>query len=174
MKIELIKKQAAGRAKSLLSDYGIQDVPVNVHALAREVGARIVEEVLDDDTSGVLVIKNNQAVIGVNKYHHHRRQRFTIAHELGHFLLHRDDASVFVDTIFYRDANSSEGMDEQEIAANAFAAELLMPEPILRQYLKSQGIDLFDDVAVKRLALRFDVSEQALTIRLINLRLIAA
>jgi len=174
MNIKQIKKQAAARAQALLDEYGIRDVPIDVHALANEKGARVVEEALDDDTSGVLVIKNNQAVIGVNKYHHHRRRRFTIAHELGHFLLHGNGPKVFVDTIFYRDADSTEGLYEEEIAANAFAAELLMPERILRQYLDRQGIDVLDEVAVKRLALKFDVSEQALTIRLINLGLIAA
>ncbi len=65
------------------------------------------------------------------------RQRFTIAHELGHFFLHRASSTVFVDAapIFFRDESSSNGSQREEIEANAFAAELLMPEDAIRQRL---------------------------------------
>ena len=81
---------------------------------------------------------------------------------------------LFVDAapVFFRDGQSATGVDGQEIEANAFAAELLMPESILRDLVGRQPIDVFDDAAVRRLASRFEVSPQALTIRLSRLGLV--
>jgi Zn-dependent peptidase ImmA (M78 family) len=109
-------------------------------------------------------------VIGVNEDHHPNRQRFTIAHELGHFILHRDDSSIFVDKTltFYRDGQSSQGVYIQEIEANAFAAELLMPEAVIHQYVMN-GIDLHEEKRIESIAKELRVSQQALTIRLISL-----
>src|SRR5687768_10712824 len=140
-----LQEQATKQAIELLREYGIQDIPIDVHWLAEKLNVQIKPEALDDDTSGVLVIKNNLAVIGVNKFHHNRRQRFTIAHELGHFILHGKNSNIFIDKkyfTFYRDQDSAGGKDEQEITANAFAAELLMPQHILENYVDEQGIDL--------------------------------
>lgn len=163
------------RAQALLREAGVRHEPVDVAALAHHLGLSITEEAFEESTSGVLVVRADQAVIGVNKRHPRRRQRFTIAHELAHYVLHRHAAHVFVDSTltFYRDKASAEGIDRQEIEANAFAAELLMPEDLLRQLSSGQELDLYDDIAVAKLATRFDVSEQALTIRLMNLKLVA-
>lgn len=162
------------RAQSLLREVGIHQVPVDVFAVTTHLGLDVLAEALDSSTSGVLVVGVEHAVIGVNQHHHRRRQRFTIAHELAHYVLHRHASNVFVDSTltFHRNKTSAEGVDRQEVEANAFAAELLMPEGLLKQYWEAQQLDLYDDVALARLAARFDVSEQALTIRLMNLRLV--
>jgi len=162
------------RAQSLLQEIGIHQVPVDVFAVTTYLGLDVLAEALDPSTSGVLVVGSEHAVIGVNQQHHRRRQRFTIAHELAHYVLHRQASNVFVDSTltFHRNKTSAEGVDRQEVEANAFAAELLMPEGLLKKYWESQQFDLYDDVALARLAARFDVSEQALTIRLMNLRLV--
>jgi len=85
-------------------------------------------------------------------------------------------SSIFIDAsiIFFRDGTSSEGSKAQEIEANAFAAELLMPEKQLREIINNQPLDAFDEGAVRRLAAQFGVSSQALTIRLTKLELINA
>lgn len=168
--------KAAKVATELLKELGIQDMPVDVRAIAEAKGVRVVAGDLDEDTSGVIVIKNDQAIIGVNRTHHPNRQRFSIAHELGHYLLHRDYAHVFVDTVhaFFRDGNSTKGTDTQEIEANAFAAELLMPKDIVVRYVRENRVDVHDEMYVRRLALKFGVSEQALTIRLTRLGLVFA
>jgi Zn-dependent peptidase ImmA (M78 family) len=167
---------ARRRAQALLRRLGSGDLPVDVRALAAELGVTVVSQPLEATVSGVLVLRNGYAAIGVNDGHHPRRQRFTIAHELGHFVLHREADRLFVDEslTFYRDQQSAEGLYEREIAANAFAAELLMPEVSLRAILGDRPIDLHDDTAIQHLAARFDVSVQALTIRLVNLGLASA
>ena len=162
------------RAQCLLREAGSEQLPVDVVAIAHHLGLEVVAEALDESTSGVLIVGADQTVIGVNQRHHRRRQRFTIAHELAHYVLHRQTSNLFVDSklTFHRNKSSAEGIDRQEVEANAFAAELLMPGELLRNYWDTQPLDLHDDVAMARLAARFDVSEQALTIRLMNLKLV--
>lgn len=164
----LKKQKAALQATKILHQYGIRDVPVDVETLCKELGVKVETELLDDDTSGVIIMKNDRAVIGVNRNHHPNRQRFTIAHELGHFILHKNEQEVFVDRRLYRDSHSATGEDIFEIEANTFAAEILMPEAIIYQYIETE-IDLYDEVLIRNLARKFGVSEQAFTIRLMNL-----
>jgi Zn-dependent peptidase ImmA (M78 family) len=165
-------RQVARRA--LKSNGG--QLPIDVHAIARSHNVAVHEVTLDESVSGVLVVKDGRAIIGVNAAHHPNRQRFSIAHELGHYLLHsrNSPSDVFVDTapIFFRDERSSDGTEYQEIQANAFAAELLMPEDLLRGELRNGPLDAFDDDAVLQLASRFGVSVQAISIRLTRLGLI--
>lgn len=100
--------------------------------------------------SGVLIKSEGRAVIGANSAHAVTRQRFTIAHEIGrHVLEHKGE--LFIDqtvrdrtvTIGRRDGRSSQGIDFQEIEANAFGAEILMPEDLVfaavQKQLKSSG-----------------------------------
>jgi Zn-dependent peptidase ImmA (M78 family) len=131
------------------------------------------EESEDQDLSGFLLrdTRRNAAVIGVNKNHHPHRQRFTIAHEIGHLLLHNVD-ELHVDrrdalVVQKRDGTSSTGAVLEEREANFFAAELLLPRTLLEQDL--DAIAVLDDEAVKRLASRYEVSVQAMTLRLVNL-----
>jgi len=87
-------------------------------------------------------------------------------------MLHQAKAPIFIDksyTIYLRDGKSSSGEDYQEVQANQFAAALLMPEPLVREALASNGIDLADEMALFTLAETFEVSAQAMTFRLVNL-----
>jgi Zn-dependent peptidase ImmA (M78 family) len=104
------------------------------------------------------------------------RQRFTIAHEVGHLLLHgRDDLHVDRDfRVHRRDDRSSQAIDAQEIAANAFAAELLMPTVFMRAEVSGAPVAFDDDARVQDLARTFEVSVQAMVIRLTNIRLLAS
>ncbi|MEQ9163174.1 MAG: ImmA/IrrE family metallo-endopeptidase, partial [Ilumatobacter fluminis] len=116
-------------------------------------------------------------VIVVNGQHADVRQRFTIAHELGHFLLHRG-RPVIVDHLTrahvnMRDETSSLATSTEEIAANQFAASLLMPTDWVTSAINSLD-HLSSSRQVAALASTFDVSEQAMEYRLINLGLRAA
>lgn len=95
--------------------------------------------------------------------------RFTIAHEIGHFLLSTDE-SPHIDRGFdlrLRDPVAGRGVNPEEIEADLFAAQLLMPEPLLRQDLgEPREHDWFDDRNIRELARRYEVSSQALMIRL--------
>lgn len=64
-----------------------------------------------------------------------------------------------------RDSLASEGVDDQEIEANNFAAELLMPEPLLAAALDGHNLDFEDEEAVQALAKKFKVSTMALQFR---------
>lgn len=165
--------EAVRKAQQVITETGYE-IPVDVEAIAKARGLDVVRQDLEDSVSGVLMIRDERGTILVNGAHHPNRQRFSIAHELGHYLLHPEDGTVFVDRspVFFRDRASSSGIRQQEIDANAFAAELLMPEEDLNAQLNGRPIDAFDDVSVRRLAARFGVSAQALTIRLTRLDLV--
>jgi Zn-dependent peptidase ImmA (M78 family) len=147
--------------------------PIDVHKLADELGIDIKFEDADDDLSGFIIRGKGLArpVIGVNSLHSPTRQRFTIAHEIGHFLLHKAE-QIHVDRITAglhvkkRDGLSSEGTDVDEREANLFAAELLMPKKYLEKDISSGGFSLLDEEALDQLAEKYLVSTQALTFRL--------
>lgn len=152
--------------------------PVDVEAIVEAEGIEVIEEDLEDEVSGLLVSKSGNNIILVNSDHHLNRQRFTIAHEFGHYLMHRDISNIFFDEalVFFRDQEASEGTKYQEIEANAFAAELLMPEYLLKQMVRESPVDAFDDreeSLLSKTAKKFQVSVQALTIRLTKLGLIS-
>lgn len=168
--------KATNVARRLLRKYDIDKPPVPVDEIAIAEGLRVVYHDLEDDVSGLLVRQDKSAVIGVNVKHHENRQRFTIAHELGHYLLHRDEPAVFVDDVLvhFRSDSPTGGFDPREAEANHFAASLLLPRGFLREDLHGTAIDVSDDTAVRALARRYQVSAQALTIRLVKLKLVRA
>ena len=145
-----------------------------VEPVARHLDAQLVEERLDRSVSGLLYRDGDHVVIGVNSTHAERRRRFTIAHELGHLVLHKGRPLV-VDhvRINFRDANSSTASDLEEIQANAFAAELLMPrDQVITNAKKALAGQVANEESVIRdLADGFEVSEQAMEYRLVNLGL---
>jgi Zn-dependent peptidase ImmA (M78 family) len=100
--------------------------------------------------------------------------RFTIAHELGHYFVNQG-TDVHVDKqILFRSEQSSNAMERSEIAANAFAAELLMPSEIVHQKYAELCKRIYrdDDALVDELAKLFGVSTVAMGFRLKNLGLI--
>jgi Zn-dependent peptidase ImmA (M78 family) len=162
------------RARDLLERLNIQNVPVPVDKIARALGAQVVFSPLDDELSGMVLVKTERTLIGVNSLHHPNRQRFTIAHEIGHLDLHRGFIidQIHVDkkfAVLMRDPNSATGIDRLEIEANRFAAELLMPEWAVRRVLEHEAIDIDDDGTIANMAKKFRVSRQALQYRLINI-----
>ena len=165
-----MKNRSQKTAQIILNSVGY-NIPIDIERIIQSYNIEIRSQSLEDSMSSMLVIKNGRGIIGINKAHPPTRQRFSLAHELGHYLLHSKSTQIFVDasTIFFRDELASEGSDKEEIEANTFAAELLMPESVLRQIIRQQPLDAFDDRAVQRLAAKFGVSVQALTIRLTRL-----
>ncbi|GHF74127.1 hypothetical protein GCM10017566_54870 [Amycolatopsis bartoniae] len=113
-------------------------------------------------------------MIGINSRHSPKRQRFTIAHELGHWLLH-DGKPLIVDQsvmmINKRDDLSSQATNLEEIEANGFAAELLMPRTLMMEAIRRQlsfGHSSREEF-VTAIAKEFDVSVDAMGFRLMNL-----
>jgi len=117
-------------------------------------------------------------MIIVNAANARVRHTFTIAHEIGHFMLHKGD--VYLDgrvRVSFRDGLSSMATDQEEVSANAFAAALLMPanwvRPAFEEVVRRAAVDSEDELA-EVLAGRFGVSRQAMLFRLINLGLVAS
>lgn len=156
----------------LLERNKVRVPPVPILPIALNCGALVQHNLFDDDISGVLVRDaGGTAIIGVQSAHHPARQRFTIAHELGHLLLHQGDP-VHVDKQFrlnFRSAVSATAQDIEEIEANAFAAEILMPDKFLKRDAFRLSFDIEDETQVRALAKRYAVSAQAMSIRLVNL-----
>lgn len=155
----------------LLAEAQIKHAPVPVDKMARAAGAKVVYNDFKDEVSGVLIRREGTVVIGVAKEQSEERRRFTIAHELGHLLLH-DGEEVHVDKLFrinLRSPSSSKADDVEEIEANAFAASLLMPLSFLRTDLQGVVLDIDDAARIEGLAKRYRVSTQAMTYRLMNI-----
>ena len=160
-------------AERLLTNAGIHSAPVPVERIADYLGLRIRLADLGQDCSGVLVRNGERAVIGVNWGHHNNRRRFSIAHEIGHFVLH--DGDTYVDKgyrVNFRDLESGSGTKQEEVAANMFAAALLMPADLVWKAFQDQPFDLTEDDGLEILARQFEVSTQAMTYRLMKLELI--
>jgi len=122
-----------------------------------EAGILIVRKDLPPSVSGKLYFQNNCWVMEINKNQNLKRQKFTLAHELGHFVLHKNKDTEFCDTTFFR---KNEELDSLEYNANEFAAQILMPEERIKYYIQQQNIK-----SIKSLADIFDVSSSAMRYR---------
>jgi len=112
----------------------------------------------------------------VNSAQHENRQRFTIAHEIGHFFLHKRARRHFDEDfrIDYRNSISAEATERDEIEANRCAAALLMPETFLRKgLLRIEADESEADYVIQTLSIRYKVSRRAAELRLLNLGLIS-
>lgn len=142
-------------------------IPVPVFDILHKLGLGPVFKPLDDNVSGWIERRPNDTYeIVINENHHRVRQRFTAAHELGHYIYHRDLLGNGVgDTKAYRQdgvsiATNAAILQSHERQANSFAANLLMPVDAINA-LKRQGI-----LSVEALATQLDVSQEAMRIRL--------
>lgn len=162
-------------ANKLLKSVKIRSVPVDVEEIAEFLNIRIFYEDLDEDVSGFLAVECGNATAVINKNQHPNRQRFTIAHEIGHFVLHASserDKNLFIDkkyTVHHRDHKSCLGTLKAEREANLFASVLLMPKDLIGKLLDESGLDFFDDSETFSLSKKLGVSEQALGFRLARL-----
>lgn len=138
---------------------------LNIEKVVKMVGQAANETVsvnyipMDSSISGVLEYDNGIWLIKVNNKHNSKRQRFTIAHELGHFMLHRNKSALFEDKVFFRAVEK----DNMEYAANSFAALLLMPESRVRKAVNDGMRN------IGALADRFGVSSPAMKARVVEL-----
>lgn len=160
----------------ILQELSVKDLPIPVEEIAIKRGLEIKAYDLGENVSGALVIVDGRGTIGYNPSESKVRQRFTVAHELGHYELHKHEKGLFVDKDFkvlFRDGNSSKGEIRNELEANAFAAALLMPEKFLVKEINKRNFDLSDESDLKELAKLFSVSVSAMTFRIANLNLFA-
>ena len=164
----IVVKDTRKFVRDLLEEFGITRPPVPVKRIAKKLGLLIAPIPANDEISGALIRDGSRIIIAVNSSHHINRQRFTIAHELGHYYMH-GDMTEHVDQnlrVAWRNADSSKAVDWKEIAANRFAAELLMPTSYLRRDLDS--LERIGKRTIALLASKYGVSGEAMKIRLNN------
>lgn len=137
-------------------------VPVDPYRIANALGLQVIETTLPREVSGALVgLPGQDPVVLLEQSDSRARKRFTCAHELGHFIArssapNTDENYHYIDL---RDPRSSDGSRSEEVFANAFAAELVMPEHLVKRAARGTP-------APWLLADRFGVSADAMTVRL--------
>ncbi len=151
------------KVRFILKKLHLQEPPVDVEKIAAFFSIHIVPyKNFPEHISGMIARDkrgdHEDVYIGYNANQAKVRQRFTIAHELGHFLSGHDDLKIV------EDGFDKDTVKEKE--ANAFASELLMPKDMLVTDMKSGKYD------IPSLARRYMVSEQAISIRLLHSGLI--
>lgn len=138
---------------------GYYGIPVNVVELAQRLGIRVFDAPWPDNISGKIQRDKQRGgesgfAIFVNQSHPETRKRFTIAHEIAHYVLHEDRIGDGV----FDDAMYRSGLPEKvEAQANNLAADILMPWPYLKDHLGKP---------IEELAEMFNVSVAAMSVRL--------
>lgn len=143
----------------------MNDVPVKLGAMARELGIDVKISSLPMNVSGQISKTENGYEIKINRHESRQRQRFTLAHEIAHFLLHKEAidglGGTLKDNVLYR----SGAPETIEYEANRLAAFIIMPENVLEEAYSRFGENLSEG-AVEHLAEQFGVSKAAMEIRM--------
>lgn len=154
------------RLETVSSSDGHLTVPVDPEKIAEQLDLEVMLTPLESKVGGFILKKNGKAVrIYVNANDPLERRKFTLAHEIGHYWLHRDDDGEF-GYVEYRDELSTRGTDPVERWANSFAAELIMPARYIRMaWARGDSLDSIQK--------QLGVSDAAFGHRLVNLGLIS-
>ena len=135
----------------MAKELGIKVYYVSWKDQKSDLSGLIKRDTQDDSESGY--------VIYVNQKHPRTRRRFTIAHEIAHYVLHKDLIGDGVsDDALYRSGLSS----KIEAEANRLAAQILMPEVYINREISNSN----EGINIEKLAKTFDVSEIAMVHRL--------
>lgn len=127
---------------AIAKENGVGITPLDLSGLCHVLGIGIRYIPLENNISGKLHHDGSRWLINVNSLHHPRRQRFTIAHELGHYFLHRDSQDSYEDTTFHRGKNYT----TKELEADNFAGALLMPKDEFKDFVRNTS-NKIDDIA---------------------------
>jgi Zn-dependent peptidase ImmA (M78 family) len=149
-------------ARRLFERSGITAPPVDLHLIIEMCGLRYEEvDYFPDDIDALIIVTKEGATAVVNKNQPEKRRRFSLAHELYHYL-EEGGGSVLEDA---RDTGrqtatrtTKAGKDPFEVEADAFAGELLLPKALIKKYVR------WND-SVAHVATLFDVSETVAEIR---------
>ena len=158
-----INKDLEDLTSNILLSNDMYKIPVDVVKIASANDIKVYEGDLNKNISGAIRYNKDEErfEILVNKNDLRVRQRFTIAHELGHYFLDREflkNEELHIDTILYRTENEEKEEKEREKRVDYFAGALLMNKTLLEK-LRSEN-------TVTELAEIFDVSVSAMTVRL--------
>ena len=150
-------REAQDEALKLLKLYNYEKPPIYPETIARDFGIRIFLAALDSNIAGYYDFQ--EKIIYINQDDSPQRQRFTIAHELGHYVLH----SEWVKTSDYKQLRREVTTDTKELEANTFAAHLLVPKAMLNKYrqfaMKNELMEVFG-VSGECIGKRLDFEEK--------------
>jgi hypothetical protein len=146
--------------------FGPAPLPVPVDAIAADLLGLLVEEVEGLPYSGALLPSARRVMLNAGEARESpQRRRFTLAHEIGHWVCQCEEGRAPAPEILCRSADmAADAPRDLEREANVFAAELLMPEAEVRAAAADHG-------SAEVLAAIFAVSEPAMAWRLYNLGL---
>lgn len=155
------KDWAKSLAQKIHSEIGTQGPPILINDVIKHLkkshNLSVYAWSFGDNVDGIQVTHGKEATIGFNANKHPHRKRFTVAHEIGHFLMGHTRGNIEFDL---------ESPNPGEIEANQFAAELLIPISMLKSDIKSGRNN------VKGLSSRYNVSEQAMMYKLMEAKLL--
>lgn len=163
----MTKQEIKRYAEMFCEDHNVNTYPVPIVSLCRKLKIQVFQKYLPSHVSGFIVIQKEPfqdcetgRVIVVNLSDSAARQRFTIAHELAHYVLHREENS---ELYAHRDAGETGGIEQE---ANIFASNVLMPEELVKDALEKNGNPLNRQIQVEIIAQEFAVSRDAANVRL--------
>lgn len=156
------------KAQEILKNNYVIAPPVNVREIVENEGLEVIEMPFKDEINNVSgYIDTEKGRIYVNTADSKNRRNFTLAHELGHWLMHRKKLQEDPDkyAILYRIAIGKANDDPIEKQANRFAAELLVPQEIFKKYYAKYKDD------IEKLSNLFQVSQEVIGYRIKDLNL---
>jgi Zn-dependent peptidase ImmA (M78 family) len=158
--------RATAAAEKLLAECGIVDpleIPIEIIVRSKNI---ILKEDDIEGADGRILIKGDSAVITINSnIDFYQKKRFAIAHELGHFLLHRGQNKLYNDNERSLNQWYHTNFVSEEMEANEFAAELLMPSELFHEDCKGK---VFEPMVIDSLADRFMVSKTAAIMKFVK------
>ena len=155
-------KKITEKQREVIASYQTS-LPIAVGKLAKEFGISIKRATLHGNIAGEIKEENGVVTIRVNSHDVKARQRYTIAHEIAHFLLHRHLLQDGIqDTTLYRSHLSNK--IEQE--ADSLAADILMPLDIVQSQIAKYSPEMKGEQLYETIAANLEVSKIALKIRL--------
>lgn len=147
------------KIEPLLNEY-----PVRLGELAKKLGVRVLLSTLPRGISGQIGQEDGVFVIRVNRHEAKHRQRFTLAHEISHYLLHREmivRSGGWSENVLLRSGQPA----SVEFEANRLASDLIIPTNLLERELENYSNPVTGE-AVEELAKKFGVSTAAMEIKL--------
>lgn len=164
MEARIKHKRLSDKEKDIILNYQ-KTPPVLLGGLARDLGIIVKRATLPTGISGEIKISSEAKsgyMIRVNRHESKARQRFTLAHEIAHFLLHKEQIGDGIeDSVLYRSSLS----DTIEREANRFAADIIMPWHLIQNKIDEYGGGKLEE-NVEKIADDFKVSATAMKIRL--------
>jgi Zn-dependent peptidase ImmA (M78 family) len=165
------------KAEKTLRETDTLRVPVPIHLVAQRLNLG-TEALPLGALSGILVVQGTRGAIGYNSAHARVRQRFTVSHEIAHYILHAErtgKARLFIDKhLLYQPEDNplSPNARRENVEANRFGAALLMPRELVLKEIQNRDLNLDDEDAINHLSKYFWVSSAMVANRLLNLRLL--